>query len=255
MPPLTDRYPLPVLQDSPRAGASGAEPGGERPRAWRSLEEWRGSPELARAAGREFPPGATEPPRGLDRRRFLQLAGTTAALAGLAACKQPREKVMPYTHQPPDVKPGIPNAYATAWAPEGYAAGLVVTSWEGRPTKVEGNPDHPASLGATNHLAQALLVDLYDVQRTQAVSFRGAPRSFQAYLEEQLERARRLEANGGEGLWLLLEPSSSPTRRALLERIRQRFPRARVETYHALARDNVYEGARLAFGRPLETRV
>ncbi|HYO59301.1 TAT-variant-translocated molybdopterin oxidoreductase [Archangium sp.] len=252
MPPLTDRYPLPVLQDPPRTGTAGA---GERPRAWRSLEEWRGSPELARAAEREFPPGAAESLQGLDRRRFLQLAGTTAALAGLAACKKPAEKVMPYTHQPPDVTPGIPNAYATAWTPEGYAAGLVVTSWEGRPTKVEGNPDHPASLGATNHLAQALLVDLYDTTRVRGVKLRGTPRSFKTYLEEQVERARRLEASGGEGLWLLLEPSASPTRRELLDRIRQRFPRARVETYHALSRDNVHEGARLAFGRPLETRV
>ena len=249
MPPLTDRYPLPVLQDPPRAGAA------ERPRAWRSLEEFQGSPELARAAQREFPPGAAEPPQGLDRRRFLQLAGTTAALAGLAACKKPAEKVMPYTHQPADVKPGVPNAYATAWEPEGYAAGLVVTSWEGRPTKVEGNPDHPASLGATSPLAQALLVDLYDTTRVRGVKHRGTPRSFKGYLQEQVERALRLEASGGEGLWLLMEPSSSPTRRELVERIRQRFPRARVETYHALSRDNVYEGARLAYGRALETRV
>ncbi|WP_395835712.1 TAT-variant-translocated molybdopterin oxidoreductase [Archangium violaceum] len=255
MPPLTDRYPLPVLKDSPGAGASGARGDDERPRAWRSLEEWHGSPELARAAEREFPPGAAEPPRGLDRRRFLQLAGTTAALAGLAACKQPAEKVMPYTYQPPDVTPGVPNAYATAWTPEGYAMGLVVTSWEGRPTKVEGNPDHPASLGATNHLAQALAVDLYDTTRVRGVKLRGALRSFKTYLEEQVVHARRLDANGGEGLWFLLEPSSSPTRRELLERIRQRFPRARVETYAAVSRDNVYEGARLAFGRPLETRV
>jgi MoCo/4Fe-4S cofactor protein with predicted Tat translocation signal len=249
MPPLTDRYPLPVLQDPPRAGAGG---NAERPRAWRSLESLHGPPE---PAGREFPPGAAEPPQGLDRRHFLKLAGTTAALAGLAACKRPAEKVMPYTHQPPDVKPGIPNAYATAWMHEGYAAGLVVTSWEGRPTKVEGNPDHPASLGATNHLAQALLVDLYDPSRVRGVKQRGVPRSFQAYLEAQREHASQLEATGGEGLWFLLEPSSSPTRRGLLERIRQRFPRARVETYHAVSRDNVYEGARLAFGRPLETRV
>ncbi|MCY1083472.1 TAT-variant-translocated molybdopterin oxidoreductase [Archangium lansingense] len=249
MPPVTDRYPLPVLQDSPRAGSA------ERPRAWRSLEELQGSLELERAAHREFPPGAAEPPRGLDRRRFLQLAGTTAALAGLAACKKPAEKVMPYTHQPADVKPGLPNTYATAWEPEGYAAGLVVTSWEGRPTKVEGNPDHPASLGATNHVAQALLVDLYDTSRVRGVKLRGTSRSFKEYLQEQTERARRLETNGGEGLWLLLEPSASPTRRELLERIRQRFPRARVETYHALSRDNVHEGARLAYGRPLETRV
>ncbi|MFL5354232.1 TAT-variant-translocated molybdopterin oxidoreductase [Archangium sp.] len=246
MSPLTDRYPLPVLQD-PGAGGNA-----ERPRAWRSLESLHNPPEHA---AREFPPGATEPPQGLDRRRFLKLAGTTAALAGLAACKRPAEKVMPYTYQPPDVTPGVPNAYATAWMHEGYAAGLVVTSWEGRPTKVEGNPDHPASLGATNHLAQALLVDLYDPARTRGVKQRGTVRSFQTYLEQQREHARRLEATGGEGLWLLLEPSSSPTRRELVERIRQRYPRARVETYHALPRDNVYEGARLAFGRPLETRV
>jgi molybdopterin-containing oxidoreductase family iron-sulfur binding subunit len=255
MPPLTDRYPLPVLQDPPRAGASGGAGDAERPRAWRSLEEWRGDPEATRAAEREFPPGAAEPPRGLDRRRFLQLAGTTAALAGLAACKPPPEKVMPYTHRPPDVTPGVPDTYATAWPRDGYGTGLVVTSWEGRPTKVEGNPDHPASLGATDPIAQALMVDLYDTERVRGVRLRGTPRSFKEYLREQTERALALEAKGGEGLWLLLEPSSSPTRRELLDRIRQRFPRARVETYHALSRDNVYEGARLAFGRPLETRV
>ncbi|WNG31212.1 4Fe-4S dicluster domain-containing protein [Cystobacter fuscus] len=247
---LIDRYALPVLQDSPRPRADAG-----RPRAWRSLEELHHSPEWERTASREFPPGAAEPPQGLERRRFLQLAGTVAALAGLAACKRPAEKVMPYTVQPLDVTPGVPNAYATAWAPEGYAAGLVVTSWEGRPTKVEGNPDHPASLGATHPHAQALLVDLYDPSRTRGVTHRGAPSSFNAYQDAQVEHARRLEAVGGEGLWLLLEPSASPTRRALVERIRQRFPKARVETYHALSRDNVYEGARLAFGRPVETLV
>jgi len=236
---LTDRYPLPVIQDA-------------RPRAWRSLEELHGD---ADACEGEFPPGASAPPEGMDRRRFLQLVGTTAALAGLAACKRPAEKVLPYTQNPPDVTPGVPQAYATAWEWEGYAAGLVVTAWEGRPTKVEGNPDHPLSLGATSPHAQALPVDLYDPSRTRGVSLRSAPRTLTDYLEVNARRARELEAKGGEGLWLLLEPSASPTRRELVERIRQRFPRARVEAYHALSRDAVHEGARLAFGRPLETRV
>src|SRR4029079_6975537 len=128
-PPLKERYPLPVLADAPAA--------------WRSLEERRGlTPEPAG----EVSPGASEPPQGISRRAVLELAAFGTAAAGLSGCfRQPPEKVMPYSRPPPEVTPGVPLHYATGLTLEGYVRGLVVRSHEGRPTKVEGNPEHPES--------------------------------------------------------------------------------------------------------------
>ena len=102
-------------------------------------------------ASDEFGPGASEWPEGVSRREFLRLSGATLALAGLGACtKQPLEKIVPYVEQPEIVIPGKPLRFATATQYSGFGQGLLVTSYEGRPTKIEGNPSHPASLGATS---------------------------------------------------------------------------------------------------------
>jgi hypothetical protein len=119
-------------------------------RRWRTAAEREGG---AVEPG-EFPEGAAEAPEGLGRRSFLQVLGASAALAGLQACQPPREPLVPYVRPPLDVTPSIPRGYATAASQGGYAIGLVVTSWEGRPTKVEGNPAHPASRGGTDAVRQ-----------------------------------------------------------------------------------------------------
>src|SRR6266480_6256989 len=126
----------------------------------------------------EFAPGASEWPAGLSRREFLRLSGATLALAGLGACtKQPIEKIVPYVKQPAEITPGKPLRFATATQFGGFGQGLLVTSYEGRPTKIEGNPNHSASLGTTTVWAQADVLDLYDPDRAQTITTGGAIRT------------------------------------------------------------------------------
>jgi len=184
---------------------------------------------------------------GLDRRAFLELLGASLALAGIGACSRPpAEKIVPYSQQPEDVTPGLANHYATAIELDGLAEGLLVESHEGRPTKIEGNPRHPSSLGATSVLAQASLLQLYDPHRGRNLSYRRSPRAWRA-LADALARLRR------EGkTHFVLEPTSSPTIAALIERARQD---AQFHFLAPITRSSIWEGARLVLGRPLETRI
>src|SRR6476661_7228858 len=159
---------LPVV-----SGAEGPPP--PAPRYWRSREERAGSAALARAAHREFPAGASEL-QGVSRRAFMQLAGTSAAFATVgAACRKPHEKIVPFVRRPEEVTPGNPLHFATAFALEGYGSGLLVESHEGRPTKVEGNPEHPETLGATTAFEQAMILSLYDDDRAKQIRRGGEP--------------------------------------------------------------------------------
>jgi molybdopterin-containing oxidoreductase family iron-sulfur binding subunit len=119
---------------------------------WRSLAEAVGA---ADPAAGTYPDGDEVAPESFGRRSFMQLLGASAALAGLGGCKPPRENVVGYVRQPPSVTPSVPSSYATAIAPDGYGVGVVVTSWEGRPTKLEGNREHPASRGGSDAILQA----------------------------------------------------------------------------------------------------
>jgi len=206
-------------------------------RLWRSLEELEGG-----LAGEGFPFSAA-------RRDFLKLAAAAAALAG-AGCSRPVEEIVPYVH-PTGSLPGVPRYFATAMTLEGIAAGVLVESNMGRPTKVEGNPAHPASLGATDVHAQASVLQLWDPDRSQAIRHRGAiaPR---AELEAEWRDAlAALEPKGGEGLRILTGYSGSPTFAAQMDAVLARFPAARWHRWEALHRDHSLEGARLAFGRAL----
>ncbi|KFE64770.1 4Fe-4S dicluster domain-containing protein [Hyalangium minutum] len=234
MPSLKERYPLPVLAEAPDA--------------WRSLEERRAT--LAAPEG-EFPLGASEPPQGISRRAVLELAAFGAAAAGLSGCfRQPPEKVMPYSKQPPEVTPGVPLHYATGLTLEGYVRGLVVRSHEGRPTKVEGNPEQPESLGAAGAHEQASLLGLYDPHRARVVRHQGEPVSRAALFSWLIERAQRND--GGAGLRLLVEPSASPLWADTYARLLERYPRAKVVPFSGIEPVQAREGARLAFGRPLQ---
>jgi len=145
------------------------------PEYWRSLEELAGSQEFQEFLHREFPHQASEWHDAMDRRRFLQLMGASLALAGVSACsRQPDEKIVPYVRAPREgMVPGQPLYFATAMPLGGVALGLLAESYMGRPIKIEGNPQHPASLGATDAFAQASVLTLYDPDRSQAVLQRG----------------------------------------------------------------------------------
>ncbi|HTN53377.1 MAG TPA: 4Fe-4S ferredoxin, partial [Anaeromyxobacter sp.] len=223
----------------------------ERPR-WRSLEE------QARGPGepvREFGEGADRAPEGLGRRSFLQILGASAALAGLEGCKPPRQKVVSYVRPPGAVTPSVPSAYATAASHLGRAVGLVVTSWEGRPTKVEGNREHPGSRGGTDVLLQASILDLYDPARLRGFDLAGRAAGRPALLAELSRLAHSHAADGGARLRFLVEPTSSPTLEALRTRILERFPRARFDAWAAVDDDAERAGAAIAFGRPLASVI
>jgi molybdopterin-containing oxidoreductase family iron-sulfur binding subunit len=227
--------------------------GGAQRRFWKSLDELADAPAFLEFLHREFPEQAStfEDPKG--RREFLTLMGASLALAGLTACtKQPEEKILPYVRQPEQLVPGRPLFFATAFGHDGYARGLLVESHEGRPTKIEGNPDHPSSLGATDVFGQAHVLGLYDPDRSKAVHYLGQLRTwadFRAALREPLARQK---AKGGAGLRFLTGRSTSPSLAAQMQAVLAAFPQAKWVSWEPAGRDNTREGARLAFGEPLE---
>ncbi|MDF2693045.1 MAG: Molybdopterin oxidoreductase, iron-sulfur binding subunit [Labilithrix sp.] len=188
------------------------------------------------------------------RREFLARMGAAIALAGLSGCtRAPNQEIVPYVVQPPEVTPGVPRHYATATTLDGYATGVVVESHEGRPTKVEGNPEHPASLGAASVFDQASVLSLYDPTRARAATAHGSIVGWE--LVARVLREGRWTKDGGRGLHILLEPTSSPTVVRLLETIHERLPRAVVSFHSPTSPRNAWEGARIVFGRILEPRL
>jgi molybdopterin-containing oxidoreductase family iron-sulfur binding subunit len=223
---------------------------------WRSLDELAAMPELEAFLAEELPREAARLASAVDRREFLKLAGASLALAGLAACtKQPEERIVPYVRQPEHVVPGHPLYYATAIARRGVALGLLVESHEGRPTKAEGNPDHPGSLGGTDVASQAAVLGLYDPDRSQAVTHVGDIRSWSTFRDAfggivAAQRERR-----GTGLRILTETVGSPTLADQLRGLLRDFPEARWVQWEPTATDNARAGARLAFGEPVAVRL
>ena len=155
---------------------------------WRSLEELAETEGFQEFLYREFPQQADQWVDPVGRRRFLHLMGASLALAGLTGCtKQPDEPIVPYVKAPEEIIPGRPLFFASAMPMGGIAEGLLVENHMGRPTKVEGNPEHPASFGATGILAQASILQLYDPDRSQTVTQYGEIRSWSAFLSEMRE--------------------------------------------------------------------
>ncbi len=224
--------------------------GGER--LWRSFEELEQAPEFRLLAENEFAPGALEREGGPSRRRVLELLGASLALAGAAGCtRQPPEKIVPYVAAPEEVTPGKPLYYATAFLLGKVASGILVESHLGRPTKIEGNPDHPASLGATSPLAQAFVLGLYDPDRSKVVIRHGRISSWVNFLAAAAAERERLLARRGAGFRVLTEPVTSPSLAAALRALLAELPEARWHQYQPLTGDHARQGSRLAFGEPL----
>jgi molybdopterin-containing oxidoreductase family iron-sulfur binding subunit len=215
---------------------------------WRSPEE-RAAPHEPEG---EFPPDASVL-EGASRRDFLALLGASLGVAGLAGCtRNPPPEVRPYTRQPRDGKPGVALHYATTMTIGGAASGLLVTSREGRPVKIEGNPDHPASLGASGIQEQAAIYHLYDPGRARTFRRHERPASWAAFVAETASPTASFRRDGGAGLCFLVEPTGSPLLASMRAKVLAALPKARFFAFDPLARDAVHEGARLAFGRPLE---
>lgn len=259
-------------------------PEGKGPVMWRSLEDLdalttdAGRAESKKKAEAELPGGfmgglpmvgasallkkakpdpiAAQPRPGkveVGRRGFLKTGALGAGALGLSACiRRPEENILPFVQGPEYVIPGIPLHFATVTARGGDALGLLVTSHEGRPTKVEGNPAHPGSLGATDMRAQQMIWDLYDPDRSQGPArFEGDALSDVTYAELD-EAIRGLvaqhERDGGRGLRVLMQPTNSPTMLRLQQRFLQKFPEAKIHTYASVNDDEVRAGGKLAYG-------
>lgn len=214
---------------------------------WRSLEELSRSEEFDEFFKDEFPQQAIPLQRGVDRRNFMKLMGASVAFAGLAACRQPEQSIIPYVRQPENFVPGKPLFFATAMTLGGYAKGVLVESHEFHPTKIEGNPDHPSSLGATDVFMQASVLGLYDPDRSQVVRNLGEVSTwgqFVAALQPVLTAAK---ANGA-GFRLLTQTITSPTLGAQIQQLLAAYPGMKWHQWEPVNRDNAREGARLAFG-------
>jgi molybdopterin-containing oxidoreductase family iron-sulfur binding subunit len=204
---------------------------------WRSLGELADTPEFREYLHREFPEQASEwnDPKG--RRDFLKLMSASLALAGIGACtKQPPETIVPYVRQPEDIVPGRPLFFASAIDMNGTALPVLVESHMGRPTKIEGNPEHPASLGGTDTLTQASILNLYDPDRAQTVTHRAAVQGWTAFVSEIQRALGAQRGRGGAGFHLLTPPITSPSLSEMLSGILRDFPRARWHQYDPVAR-------------------
>jgi len=225
------------------------------PEYWRSLEELAGTDEFQQALHREFPKGASEWVDSVSRRGFLKVMGASLGLAGMTGCvRLPLEPIVPYVRQPENVIPGRPMYYATAVTLGGYASPVLVESHLGRPTKIEGNDLHPASLGGTDIFTQASILGLYDPDRSQTVMSMGDVRSWQAFLGAIRGPLSAQKALQGAGIRILTPTISSPTLADQLRNFLKIYPQAKWHVYEPVNRDNVLEGAKLAFGQPVETR-
>jgi MoCo/4Fe-4S cofactor protein with predicted Tat translocation signal len=267
----TSSFALPVVSDRPApaadavgealehaaANASATETGYGRT-YWRSLEEKLGTPEYLEETRPEFPVGADLAPSGFVRREFMQLLGASLALAGATACStRPQdERLLPYTKTPPEVAPGNPLHYASGMTLAGHTSGLLITAREGRPIKIEGNPQHPVNQGAAGVWEQAYLLSLYDPNRARVLRQGKSPRALRVLAEDVANLVTKAApADGGARLRFLTEPGNSPMMGDLRNRILKKLPNARFYSYTAMTQDAETEATRALFGnQPVSAR-
>ena len=238
-----DWVPVEALTVTPQARAA----------YWRSIEELATGNSKACEESEQFGEEGI-PISDASRRRFLSLMAGSLALAGLTGCtRQPIETIMPYVEPPENVVPGKPKFYATAVPGEGSAQGVIVESHGGRPTKIEGNPDHPASLGASSVHSQACLMDLYDPDRAKEILRLGIPSTWDTFLIAINEALRPMRANKGAGLRILTETVTSPTLGVQIGAVLDAFPAAQWHQYEPTGQHSARATSNLLFGAGLNT--
>jgi MoCo/4Fe-4S cofactor protein with predicted Tat translocation signal len=216
---------------------------------WRSLEELEQSEEFKKLVERAYPEQSAAPLDSVTRRDFLRLMAASLALAGTSACTAPpSETIVPYVRQPEEIIPGKPLFFATAMTINGLATGLLVENHMGRPTKVEGNPLHPASLGATGAFAQASVLTLWDPDRSRAVTYLGRIRPWNQFLVALQQALDREKRSNGAGLRILTGTVTSPTLGHQLRDLLKEFPSAKWHQYTPAGQHHTRAGAVLAFG-------
>jgi MoCo/4Fe-4S cofactor protein with predicted Tat translocation signal len=217
---------------------------------WRTLEELSEDPRFEQLLHREFPRQASEWDDSLDRRDFLKLMAASLAFAGLSGCgKAPEEHIVPYVKQPDGLILGKPQFYATAMPFGSDAIGVLVESHEGRPTNIQGNPDHPSSLGAIDSFVQASILNLYDPDRSQVPNYLGEISSTQAFRDAAQAAAAAMKTLNGEGLRILTGTITSPLVSGQIQALLKLFPKAKWHQWEPAGNDGAREGSQLAFGR------
>jgi|CXWL01.1.fsa_nt_gi molybdopterin-containing oxidoreductase family iron-sulfur binding subunit len=221
---------------------------------WRSLEEQADTSEFREFIAEEYPHEIEEWDNSLSRRNFVKVMGASLALAGLSGCViQPAEKIVPYVNHQEGMLPGKANFFATSMSLGGVATGVLAKSYEGRPVKIEGNPDHPGSRGATDVYAQASILGMYDPDRSQEVTFRGNPKTWEAFVGEFRAAIEENRKDGGAGVRFLTETVTSPTLIDQFTRLKSELPNAKWVQYEPINSDNAMAGAKMAFGSPVQT--
>jgi len=224
--------------------------GPDAPRFWQSIEELSNTKSFRNFLENEFPANSESDRKSfsVDRRDVLKLMAASATMAGLSACtKLPPEKIVPYAHPPEQIIPGRPLYYATSFPDHGVSTGVLVESHMGRPTKVEGNPEHPGSLGGTSVFMQGSILSMYDPDRSQSVLFEGRVSTWVDFAA-----AMRFLPTGA-GPRILTGTVTSPTLSAQIESLLKQFPQAKWHQWEPCGEHGAREGARLAFGRPVNT--
>jgi molybdopterin-containing oxidoreductase family iron-sulfur binding subunit len=220
---------------------------------WRTLEELSDDPHFEDLLHREFPRQASEWDETVDRRNFLKLAAASLAIAGISGCRKPEQFIVPYVKQPDGMILGKPQFYATAMPFGADAVGVLVESHEGRPTHVTGNPDHPSSLGGTDVITQASVLNLYDPDRAQTVTFLGEIRAWSDFLKQAEALVADAKAKGGARFRILTGTVTSPTLAAQIQNVLKQIPGAKWHQWEPAGSDSAREGAKLAFGRYVST--
>jgi len=214
---------------------------------WRSLEQLSDSQEFQDILQREFPAGASELNDPVTRRNFMKIMGASVALAGMTACRMPKESIVPYVKSPENVIPGKAKFYASTFTFADHAYGVLVESHDGRPTKIEGNEQHPGSLGAANSYALASVLSLYDPDRSKNPTFKGAANTWNQF--EQDWRTWSDASKQGEGMAVVAESFSSRAIENLTDQFRKQYPKATWLTYEPVSAENVTMGVRAVSGK------
>ncbi|MBX3293746.1 MAG: TAT-variant-translocated molybdopterin oxidoreductase [Acidobacteria bacterium] len=220
---------------------------------WRSIEEFVDAPEFEAAVKEEYPHAIEDWDNSLSRRNFVKVMGASLALAGLSGCViQPPEQIVPYVRPQEGLLPGVANYFATTVSLGGVGVGLLAKSYEGRPVKVEGNPEHPGSRGGTDAIAQASILGMYDPDRSQQITFRGSPSNWATFMTAVRTAIEENRADGGAGVRFLAETVTSPTLIDQFTRLKAELPNAKLIQYEPVNNDNVLAGAKMAFGSPAQ---
>ncbi|MBA3769141.1 MAG: TAT-variant-translocated molybdopterin oxidoreductase [Blastocatellia bacterium] len=221
---------------------------------WRSVEEHADTPEFREFIAQEYPHEIEHWDNSLSRRNFVKVMGASLALAGLSGCViQPPEKIVAGVRSEENYLPGKPKFVATAMTLGGVATGLLAKSYEGRPIKIEGNPDHPGSRGATDIYAQAAILGMYDPDRSQETTYRGVPKTWESFITEFRSAIDENRRDGGAGVRILTETVTSPTLIDQMAKVKAELPSMKWVQYEPVNSDNAMAGAGMAFGSPVQT--